>query len=122
MLDRFTGNDVKRLEEKLKSLEETLTDLIITNEMLLGPSRFTKGMTQDVIIYGKDANSNEEALAIVQNHLREKLNLNDIEIASITSYNKNDHFIVFNAGSMINKARILSRHGTMHFGWDERMH
>ena len=121
MLDRFTGNDVKRLEEKLQSLEETLTDLIITNEMLLGPSRFTKGMTQDVTIHGKNANSNEEALAIVQNHLREKLNLNDIQIASITSYNKSDHFIVFNAGSMINKARILSRHGAMNFGWDERM-
>lgn len=104
----------ERCNNKIKSLEEALNLLIASNNLSFNSARLPSGVNAKLLLKGKTAPNPVKALSLVRNLLTNNLKLDDNLIEGLKSAEPhgNDD-ILFDAGSILNKIRILARMQTL---------
>lgn len=103
-------NDVAKLNNKIQNLEEALNTLIASNSLVFGSFRLPNGFNTKLVLKGKSAPNAVKALSLVRNLLADNLNLDEDltkELRSAELQGTDD--ILFDAGSIVNKVKILAR-------------
>lgn len=98
------------LKNKVQNLEEALNVLIVSNNLYFNSSRPPTGIDANLLLKSKTAPNTEKALSVVRNVLADDLQLDNELIERIRSAEPHkEHDILFDAGTILNKVRILAR-------------
>lgn len=101
---------VEKLSNKIRSLEEALNVLIASNNLSFSSSRLTNGANTKLVLKNKTAPNSTKALSVVRNLLADNLLLSNDVTDGLTSAEIHGHDdILFDAGSILNKVKILAR-------------
>lgn len=105
-----TARTIEKLTNKIRGLEEVLNILIASNNLLFDSSRLQSDVTTRLVLKNKSATDAAKALTVVRNLLADNLNLDsDVTYTLKSAELSGDNEIVFDAGDILNKIRILAR-------------